>query len=204
MFNGPWLDNSDVILRGLATQVNLGYRQNAMKTIPLALAIAALAPLAHAVEYVTLTGNTQTKALAAGALVEVIGTNKNNDGNVEYLRFTFADGFSAKMTLRGKESYPFSDMKGNSFTGATSVSLEQSNGNPVTLTCVTLKITPANEIGVTPPGTVLVLPEDATGSYTVVTESSNDLVNWTTMTTTPVVLPSAPKFYRSRIIKTAP
>lgn len=175
-----------------------------MKTVPLILIISALTPLAGAVEYVTLTGSTQSKTVTSGSLVEVIGTNKNNDGNSEYLRFTFADGASTKMLLRGKEGSEFTDMKGNAFTGLTAVTLELSNGSPTPNTCVTLKITPADEIGVTPPGTVLVLPEDATGDFTVVTESSNDLVSWTTITTTPVQLPGAPQFYRSRIIKTGP
>lgn len=175
-----------------------------MKTTYSLLAIWALAGSAEALEHVTLTGITRTKAVAAGSLVEVIGTNKNNDGNAEFLRFTFADGSSTKMMLRGKESGQFDDMKGNAFTGITLVTLETSTGAATPLTCATLKITPANEIGVTPPGTVLVFPENVTGNYSIVTESSNDLVTWTTLTTTIVDVVNAPKFFRSRIIKTGP
>ena len=107
------------------------------------------------------------------------------------------------MMLRGKESGQFDDMKGNAFTGITLVTLEAANGAATPLTCATLKITPANEIGVTPPGTVLVFPENATGNYSIVTES-NDLVAWTTFTTTIINVVDAPKFFRSRIIKTGP
>lgn len=175
-----------------------------MKTTYSLLATLALAAPVEALEIVTLTGITRSKTVAAGSLVEVIGTNKNNDGNIEYLRFTFADGSSTKMALRGKESGAFDDMKGNAFTGLTAVTLETSTGAAVPATCATLKITPANEIGVSPPGAILVLPENATGNYTVVTESSNDLVNWTTISTHVVDLANAPKFFRSRIIKTSP
>ena len=111
------------------------------------------------------------------SIVEVVGTNKNNDGNVEYLRFNFSDGAVTKMALRGKESSAYIDMCGNIFTGLTAVSLETSNGSPTPLISVTLKITPAEEIGVTPPGAVIVLPDGSSGNYTVITESSDDLVN---------------------------
>lgn len=168
------------------------------------IASLALAHASLALEHVTLTGNTQSKSVAAGALVEVIGTNKNNDGNVEYLKLTFADGAVTKMVLRGKESSQYTDMRGNCFTGLTSVSLEQANGTPAPNTSVTLKITPPNEIGITPPGAVLVLPQNSTGNYDVIIESSGDLVNWTTLTTHSVNVATAQNFFRARIIKTSP
>jgi len=51
---------------------------------------------------------------------------------------------------------------------------------------------------------VLVLPENSQGNYSVVTESSNDLVNWTSVATTVVSITNPPKFFRSRIVKTSP
>lgn len=178
--------------------------ENTMKTpLPL-IAFLALAGPAAGIEYVTLTGITVSKAVTSGSLVEVVGTNKNNDGVVDYLRFTFADGASTKMVLRGKESSAYVDMRGNAFTGLTAVTLEQANGSPAPNTSVTLKITPANEIGSTAPGAVLVLPEGSQGNYSVVTESSSDLVNWTPIATHIVDINTAPKFFRSRIIKTGP
>jgi hypothetical protein len=172
-----------------------------MKLLTPIIAILALAAPAVALEHVTLTGITQTKAVSAGSLVEIIGTNKNNDGNVEYLRFTFADGASTKMVLRGKESAAYTDMKGNVFTGLTAVTLELANGAPAPNTSVTLKITPANEIGTTPAGAVLVLPENSTGDYDVVVESSDDLVNWQTVITQVVDGATSKNFFRARIIK---
>jgi hypothetical protein len=172
-----------------------------MKILIPFITILTLAIPAGALEHVTLTGSTPTKAVSAGSLVEVVGTNKNNDGNIEFLRFTFADGASTKMALRGKESGQFNDMKGNAFTGLTAVTLEQANGTPAPNTSVTLKITPANEIGTTPAGAVLVLPENSTGDYDVVIESSDDLVNWGTVITQVVDGATSKNFFRARIIK---
>ena len=45
---------------------------------------------AMAVEYVTLTGSTQSRSVAPTSIVEVVGTNKNNDGNVESMSLTNA------------------------------------------------------------------------------------------------------------------
>jgi hypothetical protein len=168
------------------------------------IASIAFAHTGLALEHITLTGNTPTKSVAAGALVELIGTNKNNDGNVEYLRLNFADGAVTKMVLRGKESSQYTDMRGNVFTGLTSVTLELANGSPAPNTSVTLKITPPNEVGVSPPGTVLVLPQNSTGNYDVIIESSGDLVNWTTLTTHSVNAETSTNFFRARIIKTSP
>ena len=168
------------------------------------IASIALAHTGLALEHITLTGNTPTKNVVSGALVEVIGTNKNNDGNIEFLKLTFADGSVTKMALRGKESSQYTDMRGNCFTGLTSVTLEQANGTAAPNTSVTLKITPPNEIGTTPPGAVLVLPQNSTGNYDVIIESSGDLVNWTTLTTHSVSAPTPQNFFRARIIKTSP
>ena len=175
-----------------------------MKTVATIAATIALATAASALEHVTLTGSTPSKAVASGSTVEVVGTNKNNDGTADYLKLTFADGAVTPNLLRGKESGQFNDMKGNTFSGLTAVTLEQANGTPAPNTCVTLKITPASEIGATPAGAVLVLPENSVGDYEVIIQSSNDMVNWTNVITHPVTATSSPNFFRARIIKTAP
>ena len=175
-----------------------------MKTVATIATTIALATAATALEHVTLTGNTPSKTVASSSIVEVVGTNKNNDGNVEYLKLTFADGAVNRMVLRGKESGQFTDMRGNTFSGLTAVALEQANGTPAPNTCVTLKITPASEIGATPPGAVLVLPENSTGDYEVIIQSSDDLVSWTNVISHHVNATSAPNFFRARIVKTTP
>lgn len=172
-----------------------------MKSPSLILGLLLANPL-MAIEYVTLTGSTTTRALQATDIVEVVGTNKNNDGNSEHLNLTFADGASTKLLLRGKEGSAFTDMRGNIFTGLTSISLTETNGSSAaTNTCVTLKITPESEVGSTP-GTVLVIPENSTGDFDVIIESSDDLINWTTLHTETVDAQTDSQFYRARIIKT--
>ena len=160
--------------------------------------LAALCLPAAAVEYFALTPNTTSRALNPSDVVEIVGTTKNNDGYIQNLTLSYNDGSTTVMALRGKESFnSFDDMKGNVFTGLTQISLSQNN-TPIS---VTLKITPANEVGSTP-GTTLVIPENATGSYDVVIESSDDLVNWNTVVTHVVDGATSPNFFRARIIKT--
>jgi hypothetical protein len=57
-----------------------------------------------------------------------------------------------------------------------------------------------NAIG---PTTVLVLPENSTGNFDIVLDSSNDLATWTPFCSQTVTAPSAANFYRARIVKTA-
>ena len=174
-----------------------------MKTVATIALTLALATAAPALEHVTLTGVTTSQTVLPTSLIEVVGTNKNTDGTADNLKLTFADGSITRMVLRGKESGQFSDMRGNVFTGLTAVALEQSNGTPAPNTSVTLKITPASEIGAVPAGAVLVLPENSAGIYDVVIESSDDLVNWSTVITHVVDATTSPNFFRARIIKSA-
>jgi hypothetical protein len=165
--------------------------------VPLLLTLAA-----SAVEYATLTAanaGTKLKAVNATDLVEVAGTNLNNDGNTYQLKLTFANSSVVTMTLRGKEGSQYADMKGNSFTGLTSVQLEAANNANV---AVTLRITPADEIGAGAPGTVLVIPDTATGDLTLEVQSSNDMVNWNPFLTHQITGGADPQFYRMRVIRT--
>ncbi|BCX48822.1 hypothetical protein HAHE_27300 [Haloferula helveola] len=162
------------------------------------LLLAALCLPAAAVEYFTLTPNTTSRAVDPTDVVEIVGTTKNADGYIQDLTLTYNDGSTIVMAMKGKEGgAQFDDMKGNVFTGLTQVALSQNN-TPIS---VTFKITPANEVGSTP-GTTLVIPENATGDYDVVIESSDDLVNWSTVVTHVVDGATSPNFFRARIIKT--
>ena len=171
-----------------------------MKTALIALVFVSITLTASAVEYVTLTTSTKTKNVSAGDLVEVVGTNMNNNGLGVSLNLGFADGASVNLVLRGKENgLAFADMKGNSFTGLTTIALSASGSANV---CVTLKITLAEEISVVAPGTVLVVPETASGDLTVEVQSSTDLVNWAPFLTQEITAGIDPQFYRMRVVKT--
>ena len=173
-----------------------------MKTIAPLLALLTLALPAAAVDYVTLTtanASSKVKTVLATDLVEVVGTNLNNDGNAFGLQLNFANSSSVVMALRGKEGTQFSDMKGNSFVGLNNVTLLANNGANV---AVTLKITPADEIGVVAPATVLVVPEAASGDVTVEVQSSTDLVTWMPFLAKEITAGVDPSFYRLRVVKT--
>lgn len=169
----------------------------------LTLCLYGIATLSgSAVEFVTLTAAnaaSKTRAVNADDLVEVAGTNLNNDGNTHGLTFNFANSSVVTMALRGKEGSQFSDMKGNSFTGLNSVALAVANGANV---AVTLKITPKDEIGAGTPGTVLVIPDTATGDLTLEVQSSTDMVNWLPFLTHQIAAGTDPQFYRMRVIRT--
>jgi len=177
-----------------------------MKNPLLALASLALVLPASAVEYVTLTPATATKNVSSTDLVEIVGTTLNSVAISSALSLTFADAPSSPVAieLKGKEgaSNPaaFDDMKGNVFTGLTSITLLQGNAGTYPA-AVTLKITPAEEISVASEGTVLVVPDSTTGDLVVLTESSDDMVTWSTFLSQVITAGSDPKFYRTRIIK---
>lgn len=171
-----------------------------MKTALIVTSLVSFALSASGAEYVTLTPSTPTKNLAAGDLVELVGTNMNNNGLAVSLNLAFADGAAVSLVLRGKENgLAFADMKGNSFTGLSSVTLSVAAGTNV---CATLKITPAEEISVAAPGTVVVVPESTTGDLSLVVDSSDDLVNWSQIHAQGINAETDAKFYRLRIIKT--
>ena len=65
---------------------------------------------------------------------------------------------------------------------------------------VTLKITHASEINKAGPSTVLVLPENATGNYNLVVESSTDSINWIPFHSGTVNSDTAERLFRVRIV----
>jgi hypothetical protein len=171
-----------------------------MKTALSILILACSTAAVVGAEYVTLTPATPSKVVRAADLIEVIGTNMNNNGLSVNLNLTFADGATIALVLRGKENgLAFADMRGNSFTGLTNVTLAASSG---TNACATLKITPAEELPVAAPGTVVVVPEGTTGDLSLVVDSSDDLVTWSQIHAQGITAAADSKFYRLRIIKT--
>ena len=170
-----------------------------MKTI-LATILAALAlEPAQAVEYVTLTRNTRTKAVDPSSLVEIIGYSDVVYREYTGLRMTFSDGSFHNMVLQGSSQTSqaaFNQIKGNRFTGLVSVTIEGNNAG-----ALTLKITPASEINAVTPSAVLVLPENSTGNYDVVIEASDDLISWLPFFSQTVNSQTAKKSFRTRVVR---
>lgn len=180
-----------------------------MKSIIIfALAVITITQL-HAVEYVTLSKNSTTKAIASNALVEIVGYNSEREGNTGILTCTLSNGDQFDLQLRdtwkpSSGSYvKIKESIGNKYTGVTNVTFAP---NTSTLSkdggVVTLKITPASEINSVGPKTFLVLPENQEGNYDVIIESSNDLTTWSPFISQTVASETSPAFFRARIIKT--
>jgi hypothetical protein len=173
-----------------------------MKTI-LAIIIAALSlGTAQAVEYVTLTDASPSKALAPTDLIEVVGCSNIRTRLSLNLLLKFSDGTETTSDIGGyverANAFPMNTTLGQAYTGLTEVSLRPGNlrGH-----VITLKITSASEINAVTPSAVLVLPENSTGNYDVVIEASDDLVSWLPFFSQTVNSQTAKKFFRTRVVR---
>jgi len=153
----------------------------------------------QAVEYITLTRTTRTAAINPTSLIEIVGYGNVVDENPTFLTIRFSDGSFQSMTIKGSGNQyneAFNTIRGNVFTGVVSVGIEGAN-----LSALTLKITPASEINPVAPSTVLVLPENTTGNYDLVIETSDDLVGWLPFFSQRVSSQTARRFFRTRVIR---
>jgi len=66
---------------------------------------------------------------------------------------------------------------------------------------VTLKITRANEVNAVQPTSVLVIPENSTGNYDIVVETSDDTATWTPFHSQTVLATDPKRFFRTRIVR---
>ena len=87
-------------------------------------------------------------------------------------------------------------INGTIITGSTKATLTSSNFSA----SVTLKITNASEINKAGPTTVLVLPENSTGNYDLVVESSTDSITWIPFHSETVNSDTAERLFRVRIV----
>ncbi|MDG2488385.1 MAG: hypothetical protein P8M65_11800 [Roseibacillus sp.] len=88
------------------------------------------------------------------------------------------------------------------FTGLSSISLfADPDWRGDAKAMVTLKITSASEINAVTPSSVLVLPENSTGDFDVIIESSSDLVSWLPFFSQTVNSQTASRFFRTRVVR---
>ncbi len=90
---------------------------------------------------------------------------------------------------------------GQVFTGFTTYRAVTTTDN-ANAAFVTLKITSAAEINAVTPSAVLVLPEDSTGNFDIIIETSDDLVSWAPFFSQTVNSQTAQRFFRTRVTKT--
>ncbi len=174
-----------------------------MKRI-LAVILAALSvSTVQAVEYVSLTPTNSSKTVAATDLVEIVGCSNIRSSGVLPLTLTFSDGTEVNVALGGyrrdgvNSGTAFATTLGQKYTGLTTIRSKASTD------VITLKITSASEINAVTPSSVLVLPENSTGDFDVIIESSSDLVSWLPFFSQTVNSQTARRFFRTRVVRSA-
>jgi hypothetical protein len=150
------------------------------------LIISALALLtfhASAVEYVTLNAYNPNLELNPGDLIESVGKNVHINGRWSRME----EGSSVQIPLGS----------GDMVSGLVYVFLYR----PDQSWFHTLKITRANEVNAVQPTSVLVIPENSTGNYDIVVETSDDTATWVPFHSQTVLATDPKRFFRTRIVK---
>jgi len=147
--------------------------------------------LALAEEYKTLLRNNSdvTVNVIPTDLVEIVGHSEYPLGYVSY-SIQFEDN------IWSDGSYASGNAKGTKFTGIKAIKL---CGN--LKGWITIKITHTEELSKVGPTSVLVIPENSTGNYDVVVESSGDMTTWSPFVSQAVQSDAAKNFFRVRIVK---
>ncbi len=158
----------------------------------LALA-SSFAPLGQAAEYKTMFAKTSdvTLSVLPTDLVEVISGCGQN-GNFGGLAVQIEDDSWVSGTLTTNQVT-------SKWTGIKAVKLQ--GGGSYYPYWLTLKITAKEETTAAGPTSVLVIPENSTGNYDVVVESSGDMTTWTPFVSQTVLSSTPSNFFRVRIVK---
>ena len=166
-----------------------------MKKLFLYLTLLSLvfSSAASAVEYVAVLPGKEI-SLDPSDLVEIVGHNENNNINgypaINFEGWGSIDLRSASGDYR--DDHPSPTKIGMKVIGATKAKAIKCS--------VTLKITKASEINKVGPTSVLILPENATGNYDLIVESSSDSVTWTPFHSQAVQSDTVKRLFRVRIV----
>lgn len=156
-----------------------------MKTLLLTLGLmAAFVRAGYAVEYVTLLRNEE---------ISVSPTS-----TIELVR---KDNYSYPTVTLNRDMPNNPGIREFDLSGPVVGAVKVRNSASQDWSYVTLKITPANELNVVAPTSLLVLPEGSTGNYNIVVETSDDTTTWTPFHSQTVSATDAKRFFRTRIVK---
>ena len=159
-----------------------------MKTLVLTLGLlAACVRAGYAVEYVTLTLESPTVSLSPRDIVERVG----------FSGLPYNSGFSG-VFAQSEDGLSINFNEGGVITGVVSISVSGSAYHPG---WATLKITRANEQNAVAPTSLLIIPENSTGNYNIVVETSSDTATWTPFHSQTVSANDAKRFFRTRIVR---
>ncbi len=172
-----------------------------MKSI-LATALLVLSlSAAFAVEYETwlLKAPQRERSLTVlpTDLVEIVGLG--GIGTI-VLGVTMADGsqFSDSFTFEYRSPAKKTGILQGPITGIRQLTLTAVSDQFL----VTIKVTPASQINLVGPTTILSVPDRRVGNYDVVIESSRDLVSWAPFFTQTVTTDTNTHFFRTRVVRT--
>jgi len=168
-------------------------------SIILTLLSLAFSGVASAVEYVKVTSG-KPVITNPNDLIELVGFTRGLDieNNTPKIDFEgWGPYYLASIQRRYERNVGYHYMStpvpiGDKFVGVTKVSIFHA--------AATLKITKASEINKVGPTSVLVLPENATGNYDLIVESSSDSVTWTPFHSQAVQSDTAKRLFRVRIV----
>jgi hypothetical protein len=160
-----------------------------MKTLVLTLGLlAACVRAGYAVEYVTLV-NQEELQVSPTSLVELMGPSAGVDitFNRQWVQYGAPNSSpTSAVNLAMQPNTPVTGIVNIKFNGSH---------------FATFKITRAEEINATGPTSLLVIPENSTGNYNIVVETSSDTATWTPFHSQTVSANDAKRFFRTRIVK---
>lgn len=145
------------------------------------------APLAQASEYKTIVGGSQITVLPTDVVNYVGGGGDSY--NAPQLQLQFENEVWST-------AYLVPQTPANAITGIKTLKVSGDNSK-----WATVKITPKEEATAVGPTSVLVIPENSTGNYDVVVESSGDMTTWTPFVSQTVQSNTPSNFFRVRIVK---
>ncbi len=187
---------------------------------PKTIAALALLSIAHASagDVVTLAwkrdaseadnAKTATLTLEAGESVKAVwgGKKQPNNGN------TLRDHLTVSVSVTkdgGTDKTPLFDSVGGPYgistvplqiAGPAVIQLADPGDASITVTMATLEVTRPASPSVTP-SNAAVIPVDANGTFTVILESSTDLITWTAANPGDYSGNTVKRFFRTRIVK---
>jgi hypothetical protein len=163
-----------------------------LKSILPVVALLVLTINGRAVEYVTLNAVSPGVDVSSSSLVEIVAAAPSLNNN-NPIHLSFANG-------SGHDTFWAASLIGCKFTGLSRVDVVRYNDYDK-LGVLSLKITPANEINAVAPSSVFVIPENSTGDFDVLLETSSDMGTWSPFLSQTVSAADAKRFFRARIVK---
>jgi hypothetical protein len=154
---------------------------------------------ANAVEYKTFFKSSSNTVLdiplVSTDLVEIVSHGVTSQARQQgSISLRSEEGAGGLITVGNMHDGGTHSAVGYKFTGLTSMKIDGY------IDFITLKITNASEINKAGPTTILVLPENATGNYNLLVESSTDSINWIPFHSGTVNSDTAERLFRVRIV----